>query len=88
MDEEIRGWIHCNMEEIRKGLEELGWQKYLPLLPNKLLSGEGDPRSRILLTLSWLLADLFDNNWEGITAKEVVQILRDMADAIETCTRP
>jgi len=87
MDEEIGEWIHCNMEEIRKGLEELRWQEYLPPLPNKL-SSAGDPRSGILLTLSWLLTDLFDSDWEEITAREVVQILRNIADAIENCTEP
>ncbi len=88
MDEEIRAWISTSIEEIHKELEELKWQKYLPLLPGKLFTGEGDPRSGILLTLSWLLTDLFDCNWEGFTVKEVVQILRDIADVIENCSGP
>lgn len=86
MDGEIREWISGSIEEIRKGLEELEWQKYLPPLPNKLFTGQDDPRSGISLTLSWLLTDLFDNNWEGLTAKELVQILRDIADGIEDCS--
>lgn len=83
MDEEVGGWIHYNMEEIRKALEELRWQKYLPLLPNKLSWPVNDPRGGILGTLSVILLD-----FEEVTAKEVVQILRDIADAIEKCTEP
>lgn len=64
MDEEFWESIKCSMEEMQKGLEELEWHMYLPLLSEKL--SIGDPRSGILLALSWLLSDLFDNNWGGV----------------------
>ena len=88
MDEDLQEAISCWIEEIRKALEEMKWQKYLMLLPNRFGAVEADPRNLILLYLSWLLTDLGDGNWEGVTAKEVVQILRDIADAIENCTEP
>ena len=80
MDKGIGGY---NMKEIRKELEELKGQKYLPLLPNKLSWPVNDPRSGILDTLSLILLDYVE-----VTAKEMVQILRDIADAIEKCTEP
>jgi hypothetical protein len=85
MDDDIEERIRGSFEQIQKGLDELKWQQYLPLLPHKLLSA-GDPRNRILLPLGWLLSDLPDIYWGGFTAKEVVQVLRDIADAISDCT--
>ena len=86
MDKETSDWIDCSMGEIAKCIEELKWQKYLMLLPNKFSAVEADPRNLILLYLSWLLTDLFDAHWGGFTPLEVAQIVRDIADAITRCT--
>lgn len=88
MDGETLDWIRCSMEEIGKGIEELKWQKYLTLLPDTFLRDEADPRSGILLSLSWLLTDLLDGNWEGFTPSKMAEILRDIADAIMNSAEP
>ncbi len=71
---------------IRCELDELNWQALLSPLPNGM-SISDDPRSGILLNLSYLLVDGFDTSWVVLTAREAVQILRGIADAIETCTK-
>ena len=79
--------IRCSMEEIQKCIEEMEWQPLLTLFPNEFGAVEGgDPRSQVLLYLSWLLTDLFDAHWGDFTPLEIAKLLRDIADAITDCT--
>ena len=72
--------------QIDKEKEELEWRQLLPL-PNRFL-GYKDPRSGILLYLSWLLTDLYDWNWPRFTPMQLARFLRDLADSIESSTNP
>ena len=88
-DVEPQKWISSSIEEIQRCIEDMKWQKLLTLFPDEFGVVEGgDPRSKVLLTLSWLLTDLFDTNWARFTPIDVVQILRDIADAITNVTKP
>jgi len=82
MDNEIIEHVASNKQAMGKELEELKRQKYLPLLPNTFLEIPGDPRSTVLLTLSWLLNDLYDCNWYGFTPLGVAKMLREISEAI------
>ena len=81
--------IRWSMEEIQKRIEEMEWQPLLAPFPNEFGAVEGgDPRSEVMLRLSWLLTDLFDVHWAGFTPLEMAKTLRDIADAITHGTEP
>lgn len=82
--DEAQEWVRFSLSEIKNAKEELEWQHLMPL-PNTFL-GYKDPRSGILLHLSWLLTDLYDWNWQGFTPMELARALRDISNTIESST--
>ena len=83
-DNGILETANCWIEEIKKNLEELRWQKYMSVLPNKfeVPIGNNDAPREVLLYFAYLIYDTYDYGYLGYTPREMAQMLRDISVAI------
>ena len=81
MDAEKLEWIESSMEEIKKTIWEMDWEKQFGSLPKNSFQGERNPCNHALLYLSWLLTDWSDCKG-SFTQRQLAELLKEVADAI------